>query len=174
VQTAPDSQSAASTPPEAAVRAPSVQDLPFRSATEDPKDGPCIKTTHGCIALNPNVDESTIDLTICRSGYTKSVRPATNYSNGVKKKLMREAGIDVTRIGDFELDHIVPLALGGHPRKLSNLMLQPWDGERGAKIKDVLEVRLQSLVCHGELDLTDAQICIAQDWEACAARYPKR
>jgi hypothetical protein len=87
---------------------------------------------------------------------------------------MGEAGLDVKAAGDYELDHIVPLALGGHPRKLSNLMLQPWDGEHGAKTKDVLEVRLQSLVCHGKLDLTDAQVCIARDWEACAAQYPKR
>jgi hypothetical protein len=120
------------------------------------------------------VDEGTIDATICVSGYTKSVRPATRYTNGVKKKLMREAGIDAALIGDYELDHIVPLALGGHPRKLSNLMLQPWEGKRGAKAKDVLEERLHLLVCHGKLDLTDAQVCIAQDWEACAVRYPRR
>jgi hypothetical protein len=54
-------------------------------------------TTYGCIALNPDVDEGTIDVTICASGYTKSVRPAKSYSNGVKKKLMREAGIDTAR-----------------------------------------------------------------------------
>ena len=131
-------------------------------------------TTHGCVALNPDVDEDTIGQTICVSGYTKSVRPATSYANGVKKRLMRAAGVDEARIGDYELDHIVPLALGGHPRKLSNLMLQPWEGEHGAKMKDLLEVRLQSLVCRGKLDLTDAQVCIAQDWEACARQYPRR
>ena len=172
--TPPESQPAPVTSPAAAVPPPSAAAPPFRSAAEDPKDGPCIKTTHGCIALNPDVDEGTIDVTICVSGYTKSVRPATSYTNGVKKKLMREAGIDAARIGDYELDHLVPLALGGHPRKLSNLMLQPWEGEHGAKAKDVLEVRLQSLVCHGKLDLTDAQVCIAQDWEACAVQYPRR
>jgi hypothetical protein len=127
-----------------------------------------------CIALNPDVDEETINRTICTSGYTKSVRPATSYTNGVKRKLMLAAGLDAQAAGDYELDHIVPLALGGHPRRLSNLMLQPWEGEHGAKAKDILEVRLQSLVCHGQLDLTDAQVCIARDWEACAAQYPKR
>lgn len=172
VPTGRESHPAPVTGPAAAVPAPTAP--PFRSATEDPKDGPCIKTTHGCIALNPDVDEGTIDTTICVSGYTKSVRPATSYTNGVKKKLMREAGIDATQIGAYELDHIVPLALGGHPRKLSNLLLQPWEGEHGAKAKDVLEVRLQALVCRGKLDLTDAQVCIAQDWEACAMQYPRR
>ncbi len=174
VPTAPESQKGQVIEPAAPVTVPWASTPPFRSVAEDPKDGPCIKTTHGCIALNPDVDESTIDVTICVSGYTKTVRPATSYTNGVKRKLMRDAGIDAARIGDFELDHIVPLALGGHPRTLSNLMLQPWEGVRGAKAKDVLEVRLQSLVCHGKLDLTDAQVCIAQDWTACAVQYPSR
>jgi hypothetical protein len=102
------------------------------------------------------------------------VRPATSYTNGVKKQLMRVVAIDEARIGDYELDHIVPLELGGHPRRRSNLMLQPWEGEHGAKAKDALERRLHSLVCRGKLDLTDAQLCIAQDWEACALRYPRR
>jgi hypothetical protein len=169
-----ETQSAPVTSPAAPLPGISAADRPFRSAAEEPKDGPCISTTHGCIALNPDVDEETIDRTICRSGYTKVVRPSTSYTNGVKKKLMREAGIDAARIGDYELDHIVPLELGGHPRKPSNLMLQPWEGEHGAKAKDTLETRLKSLVCRGNLDLTDAQVCIARDWEACALQYPRR
>jgi hypothetical protein len=174
VATVPESRPTPVTPPAVVTPAPTTTAPPFRSAAEDPKDGPCIQTTHGCIALNPDVDEDTIDTTVCVSGYTKIVRPATSYTDGVKKKLMREAGLDGARISDYELDHIVPLVLGGHPRKLSNLMLQPWDGEHGAKMKDILEVRLHSLVCHGKLDLTDAQACIARDWEACAVQYPRR
>jgi len=139
----------------------------------DAREGPCIQTTHGCIALNPDVTEGTVKRTICVPGYTKSVRPATSYTNGVKAKLLTEAGIDQSRIGDFELDHIVPLALGGHPRKLSNLVLQPWEGEHGAKRKDSLEVRMHSLVCHGEVGLTEAQACIAENWELCAAKYKR-
>ena len=38
----------------------------------------------------------------------------------------------------------------------------------------MLKSRLQSLVRQGKLDLTDAQVCIAQDWEACAVQYPRR
>jgi hypothetical protein len=142
------------------------------SGAEAPKDGPCIQTTHECIALNPDVTEGAVSQTICVSGYTKSVRPATSYTNGVKAKLLREAGIDQSQASSYELNHIVPLALGGYPRKLTNLMLQPWDGSQGARMKDILEVRLQSLVCHGEVRLTDAQVCIAQDWGRVATEYP--
>jgi hypothetical protein len=135
------------------------------------KDMPCIQTSHGCISLNADVTEETIRQTICVPGYTKAIRPSSSYTNGVKQKLLREAGLDESRMSDYELDHIVPLALGGHPRKLTNLALQPWVGEHGAWRKDSLEIRLRNMVCQGEVTLNDAQVCIAEDWEACAVKY---
>jgi len=134
----------------------------------------CVATSHGCLALNPDVVAETIHATICKSGYTKQVRPATVYTNGVKRRLMREQGISLDRAGEFELDHIVPLTLGGHPRQLSNLMLQEWEGPAGAKVKDKLEVRLHGLVCRGEMSLESAQQCIAEDWQRCLAEHPGR
>src|SRR4051812_34123977 len=124
----------------------------------------CVPTSHGCIALNRDVVAENVGETICRKGFTKQVRPATVYTNGVKRKLLREAGLSTSRSADYELDHIVPLSLGGHPRDLSNLMLQPWEGAEGAKVKDKLESRLHSLVCTGRIPLQDAQQCIAEDW----------
>lgn len=122
-------------------------------------------------ALNPDVRPYTIAQTICTPGYTKDVRPATSYTNGVKLKLLREQGLAASSAGGFELDHIIPLSLGGHPRSLSNLMLQPWDGEDGAKRKDRLEVKLQCLVCSGQLQLDVAQEAIYEDWQAAYHRY---
>ena len=43
------------------------------------------------ITLNPDVHQDTIRQTICQSGYTKAVRPSTTYTNGVKRKLLRES-----------------------------------------------------------------------------------
>jgi|ERR1039458_4698129 hypothetical protein len=134
----------------------------------------CVQTKHGCIPLNPDVTERTIKQTICAPGYTRSVRPSTNYTNSVKEKLLRETGLDESLMSEYELDHIVPLELGGHPRELRNLTLQPWGGAHGALRKDSLEHRLHSLVCRGELPLNEAQTCIADDWEACAAEYMAR
>ena len=116
--------------------------------------------------LNPDVQPETIDQTICVSGYTASVRPATSYTNGVKLKLLRESVGEGANASKYELDHIVPLAVGGHPRNLKNLMLQPWDGEYGAKTKDRLEKRLQQLVCSKQLGLRDAQAAIYGDWQS--------
>jgi hypothetical protein len=113
------------------------------------------------------VTQANIRQTICVSGYTRTVRPATSYTSGVKAKLMSEAGLDSSRMSDYEVDHIIPLAVGGHPRKLSNLQLQPWYGQNSALEKDGLERRLQHMVCKGRISLIDAQYCIAENWRAC-------
>lgn len=121
--------------------------------------------------LNPDVRPDTIDQTICVPGYTASVRPATSYTNGVKAKLLRDTGTDAANASKYELDHVVPLAVGGHPRNIKNLMLQPWDGQDGAKKKDRLERRLQQLVCSKLLGLRDAQAAIWTDWQAAYRRW---
>ena len=161
-------------PPSSAVSVPTTAAPRPSSPADIAKDTPCIQTTHGCVALNPDVTKETVRQTICVSGYAKSVRPSSSYTNGVKAKLLREAGLDGSLMPDYELDHIVPLELGGHPRKLANLTLQPWDGEHGAWRKDLLERRLHVLVCRGELKLSEAQVCIAEDWEACEAEHMAR
>jgi hypothetical protein len=132
---------------------------------------PCVQTRHGCIPLNPDVTEDSARQTICVPGYTETVRPSSTYTNGIKAKLLRESGLDESSMSEYELDHIVPLALGGHPRKLANLALQPWEGEHGAKQKDLLERRLNILVCRGAVSLHAAQACIAENCEACEAQH---
>jgi len=122
-------------------------------------------------ALNPDVHQDTIQQTICVAGYTASVRPSTTYTNGVKQKLLRENALPASAASEFELDHRVPLALGGHPRNLQNLMLQPWDGKDGAKAKDRLERSLQRLVGAGKVLLDDARKAIYVDWQGAYGTY---
>lgn len=125
------------------------------------------------MALNPDVSQDVIAMTICVPGYTKEVRPAVNYTNGVKRKMLRQAGIDESRAREYELDHIVPLALGGHPRSLENLQLQPWNGPDGAHRKDRIEVKLQCLVCSGQVPLVEAQEEIYTDWQSAYHKYAR-
>jgi hypothetical protein len=66
-------------------------------------------------ALSADVHQDNIEQTICVSGYTATVRPSTTYTNGVKLKLLKEQGLSASAAADFELDHRVPLALGGKP-----------------------------------------------------------
>lgn len=123
--------------------------------------------------LNPDITQANIQDSICRKGFTKLIRPAVVYTNGVKFKLMREAGISEADADKYELDHIVPLAVGGHPRKLANLMLQPYEGALGARQKDRLELKLHDMVCAGELDLAIAQREIGSDWVVAYTKYIK-
>ena len=119
-------------------------------------------------SLNPDVTQATIQQTICVSGYTKQVRPAASYTNGVKDLMMKRAVF--ARNSDYTLDHIIPLAIGGHPRELDNLQLQPWEE---AKRKDRIEVKLQCLVCSGQVPLAAAQHEISEDWVAAYHRYSR-
>jgi hypothetical protein len=96
--------------------------------------------------LNPAVTQATIEATICSPGWTKTVRPSPRYTSRIKIKLIRELEIPEELLVDFELDHRIPLALGGAPSEPRNLELQPWD-EAGEK--DRIETCLSRAVCAG-------------------------
>src|SRR5262249_36096106 len=64
-------------------------------------------------ALNPAVKQSTIDQTICVSGYTKTIRPPESVTNREKLASMAAYGDTGRSPHDFEYDHIVSLELGG-------------------------------------------------------------
>jgi hypothetical protein len=117
-------------------------------------------------ALNPAVTQANIDQTICRSGWTRTVRPPYEYTNDLKHRQIAERHLPGT-IHDYQEDHLVPLDLGGAPWDPQNLWPQPW---REATVKDQLEIALNQDVCSGAMTLQDAQQCIRVDWVACARR----
>ncbi|CAB4134680.1 hypothetical protein UFOVP274_37 [uncultured Caudovirales phage] len=116
-------------------------------------------------ALNPAVNSDNIEENICVPGWTKTVRPPVSYTNKIKKQLLQKEGL--TDASAYELDHVVPLALGGHPSSPKNLRLQPWDGPDGAHAKDVMEARMHRLVCSGLVTLKEARHCMATRWQDC-------
>ena len=69
-----------------------------------------------------------------------------------------------------EVDHRVILELGGS-NDISNLMIQPYDGQCNAHQKDVLENRLHKLSCAKQIALVDAQKQIYNDWESAYKHY---
>jgi hypothetical protein len=122
-------------------------------------------------AINEDVTQANIQQTICVPGWTATVRPSPSYTNVVKAKLLREQRLPQSDAPKYELDHLIPLALGGHPHKPENLWLQPLDGEWGARVKDRLEVKLKMMVCAGKITLERARLAIATDWIAAFKRY---
>ncbi len=117
-------------------------------------------------ALNPRVTQGVIDSTICKSGYTSSIRPP----EGITEPEKRASAEAYSYVGSFwtaEYDHLVPLELGGDPNDPANLWIEPNDNPNATSYlnsKDTLENRLNSLVCSGQLSLSSAQEAIASNW----------
>ena len=116
-------------------------------------------------AIDPRVTQGNLGDTICRQGYTATVRPPFEYTNAMKHRLMRLYGV-MGSIHDYELDHLIPLELGGCPDCESNLWPQPRNVSPGAAEKDEVENYLHREVCSGGLALAEAQREIATDWYA--------
>jgi hypothetical protein len=112
-------------------------------------------------ALNPAVTQATIAKTICAAGWTRTVRPYVAAMKRIKAEMLAAIGEIIERRNRYELDHVVPLALGGDPINRRNLALQPIEE---ARQKDAVEACLSSLVCQGKIALDDAQDAIFEDW----------
>jgi hypothetical protein len=112
--------------------------------------------------LTPGVVATTDANLVCRAGYAKSAR---HTSAKLKAFVYREYGID-RRSGHYEIDHLIPLSLGGADAA-ANLWPESWDTHPwNATRKDELEVYLHAAVCSGRMPLEQAQREIAEDWIA--------
>ena len=115
-------------------------------------------------ALNPAVTQETIHTTICQPGYSTRIRPPTSYTTPLERQLIAAYGYVGRSPADFELDHLISLELGGHPRDPANLWPQPWTGALNARNKDLVEGYLNRQVCSGAMPLSEAQRLEATDW----------
>ena len=110
--------------------------------------------------VDPNVTQDNIDSTICVSGYASSVRPPVSYTEPLKFKLMDAYGY-TDSAGNYELDHLIPLELGGSPTDVRNLWPEP---HSSSYTKDSLENYLHDQVCSDNMSLQEAQKDIETDW----------
>ncbi len=112
----------------------------------------------------------TLDVTpadFCASGYSSKVR---NVPESVKNQAYDEYGITSHQPGQYEVDHLISLELGGS-NSIKNLWPQSYTGDWNAHMKDKLENKLHDLVCGGQLDYKQAQREIATDWIAAYQKY---
>jgi hypothetical protein len=102
---------------------------------------------------------------ICTPGYSASVR---NVPESVKEDVYSEYGIESHTPGSYEVDHLIPLELGGN-----NAVANLWPEVRpGYQEKDRIENRLHDAVCSRSVSLHSAQLQIAHDWRHTAAGVP--
>jgi len=123
-------------------------------------------------AVDEAVTEANLRQTLCRKGgYTDSVRPPREVTDTFKT-VARNAYSAPGRSSDYELDHLIPLGLGGSSDS-RNLWPElnvgdPGQFDRsnpyGNNAKDGVESRLHTAVCSGEVGLVAAQEAIATNW----------
>lgn len=124
--------------------------------------------------ISTAVTQDNLDETVCRKGgYTRSVRPPEDYTEKIKREQIREYGFEGHRLGEFELDHLVALTLGGAPASPQNLWPQPHnvEGGWGSYAKDKLELVLHKLVCSRQVSLAQAQHDMATNWIEAYKKY---
>ena len=167
------SQRSSSAPGSGASSAPSHRPYGALVWTHDPGTvtgtlaGPCHARDNGELpdrrctpgGADPRVTQSDIDSTICLTGYTARVRPPASQTEAFKFGDAYPA-YGITSGATSELDHLVPLELGG-----SNDEANLWP-EVGSlpNPKDEIENTLHHAVCDGKVGLRVAQRAIAANW----------
>lgn len=126
--------------------------------------------TSGCVAVNGLEDkactpgaviEGVTKDQICVPGYSKSVR---NVPESEKNQVYLEYGITSRQTGEYEVDHLISLELGGS-NDISNLWPEAAQPIPGFHEKDKVENYLHEQVCLGKISLQEAQLKIANNWK---------
>ncbi len=112
--------------------------------------------------INPTVTQANIATTICKTGWTATVRPPVSYTDRLKIEQIAAYG-DYAGMSPkgYEEDHRVPLEVGGAPSDPRNL----WP-EQGPtpNPKDRIENYIHSRVCSGLMTLAAGQAVFLGDY----------
>jgi hypothetical protein len=126
-----------------------------------PPAGSCHYRHHGTFPLpdpactpgarNPKVTTATLATTICRAGYSSSIRPPEAITGREKAANVRSYGYTgPIRTGEY--DHLISLELGGDPNDARNLWVEPNDRPGATTTtngKDAVENAAHAAICAG-------------------------
>jgi hypothetical protein len=107
---------------------------------------------------------------ICQPGYSRSVR---NVPTSEKEQVYAEYGITHHSAGEYEVDHLVSLELGGS-NDIANLWPEAASPKPGFHEKDKVENYLHDQMCSGAISLQQAQIEIATNWLTVYNQMPSK
>lgn len=113
-------------------------------------------------SVNLIVTQANINSTICTSGYTKTIRPPSSYTQSLKRQQIIAYGYLDKNLSDYEEDHLISLELGGNPTDPKNLWPEPG---ASPNLKDSIENICHEKVCTGQISLQEAQKEIATNWK---------
>lgn len=134
--------------------------------------------TSGCVSHNALPDSActpgaTLNVAkdqICQPGYSTSVR---DVPESEKNQVYAEYGITQHSAGEYEVDHLVSLELGGS-NDIANLWPEPAEPKPGFHEKDKVENYLHAQVCSGAISLQQAQTQIASNWMTVYQEMPTK
>jgi hypothetical protein len=147
-------------------------------SAKEPNWGVQTKTT-GCkakgglqdFACTPgDIIKSATKKQICTPGYAGSVR---NVPQSLKNKVYAAYGVKTRKPGQYEVDHLVSLQLGGS-NDISNLWPEINAPKPGFHEKDRVENYLHDQLCKGKMSLKEVQVAIATNWLAVYEKMPKK
>jgi hypothetical protein len=105
---------------------------------------------------------------LCAPGYVPSLPPVTAQAQAL---VFQAYGLNGAAPGTYQLDHLVPLSLGGS-NAIANLWPLAVDAQPyNVDVKRRLEQRLLQMVCSGQLTLAAAQRAMASDWVSAYWNY---
>lgn len=133
-----------------------------RGPGDDPRL-PVMSCTPG--AVRDDIDPDHLEWTVCKPGWSDSVRPPTVETNRMKTAAMRAYGVPEELRPVTELDHKVPESLGGASHAL-NVWPQVSDkpGKGFHNTKDEVESRVHSWVCQHRGRWADTVRAFATNW----------
>jgi hypothetical protein len=120
-------------------------------------------------SLTPGAVRTTNIGEICSHG-TRELR---HWDRQRDDRIMAEYGLPSGPHPDWEIDHLIPLGIGGAD-DVANLWPEPRRSielQWSAETKDRLEWKLRDLICSGQLDVAAAQRSIADDWTEAYGRF---
>jgi hypothetical protein len=106
---------------------------------------------------------------VCAVGYPNSV---SDVDEAARDRIYAEYGITSRAPGQYVIDPLVPLSLGGS-NDTANLWAQPASPAPGYAEKDALERYVRDQVCSGKMSLAEAQRQFATNWVAAYNSMPK-
>ncbi len=113
-------------------------------------------------STNTAVTQGTIHETICKSGWTATVRPPVAITDAIKAHSARAYSIPVGIVG--ELDHKIALELGGDPGNAGDVANFWFEPGPIPNPKDTVERVLNHATCAGLITLATAQTAISHSW----------
>ncbi len=129
---------ASSTPPQVAPTSPTTQNTAQYAPSARTKITDCV--VNGAsqdMTCTPGAILNVTAKTVCRRGYSKSVR---NVSTKTKNQVFKEYGIEAHSGSTYEVDHLISLELGGS-NDIANLWPKPQthalDSTRRTKLRTI-------------------------------------